>query len=72
MTDTLLIGPDKLAELLDISKRTLWRWCSGGKVPRPIIDGHTKRWSLNEIGMWIAAGCPCRKMWEIQKKSGKG
>jgi predicted DNA-binding transcriptional regulator AlpA len=47
-----------VAELLNISTRTLWRLKSGGQVPAPVRFGGTVRWRLDEIKNWIAEGCP--------------
>lgn len=55
---TQLITIDEFAKLLKVSKRTLWRWVSGGSVPSPLRLGGTVRWPLDQIRKWIAAGCP--------------
>jgi len=54
----LLMSAEKLALLLDVSVRTLWRLRSAGKLPRPVKIGGCVRWRLAEIRAWIAAGCP--------------
>jgi len=57
-TGPALISATELAELLQISTRTLWRLRSAGKLIRPIRLGGSTRWSLDEVQTWIAEGCP--------------
>jgi predicted DNA-binding transcriptional regulator AlpA len=52
-----LITAAELAEMLNVSLRTLWRWRSGRKVPEPVQLGGVVRWRLDEIRKWIADGC---------------
>lgn len=54
----LLLSAEKLAELLGISIRTLWRLRASGKLPHPIRLGGSVRWRACDIGDWIEAGCP--------------
>ena len=68
---TLLIDANELANMLTISKRTVWRWLSAGRIPRPAIDGHTKRWVKDEILAWVRNGCPVLKVWETINKPRK-
>jgi len=53
-----LISATELADLLQISTRTLWRLRSAGKLVEPIKLGGSTRWRLDEVQKWIAAGCP--------------
>jgi prophage regulatory protein len=55
---SLLVSADRLAGLLQVSTRTLWRLLSAGKLPKPIRLGGSVRWRLDEIGKWIDNGCP--------------
>jgi excisionase family DNA binding protein len=55
---TALITAAELAELMQISPRTLWRLLSAGKIIQPIRIGGSTRWRLREVEEWIAAGCP--------------
>lgn len=61
---SLLISPDELATILKVSKRTLWRLSSGGKLPGVIYVGRSPRWRLDEINAWIVAGCPDLETWQ--------
>jgi excisionase family DNA binding protein len=54
----LLIPAEKVAEILGISKRTLWRLLSAGKLPEPIRLGSVVRWNKDELQDWIEEGCP--------------
>jgi prophage regulatory protein len=56
-----LITPKELAIRLNVSKRTLWRLRSDGRVPPPLRLGGVVRWRLDEVQNWIAAGCPAIK-----------
>ena len=53
-----LISAAELAEMMQISERTLWRLQSAGKLPRPVRIGRSTRWRLEEIREWIERGCP--------------
>jgi len=60
----LLLTSDGLARLLNISKRTLMRLRSVGKLPRPIQLGRLVRWRTTEVHEWVEAGCPALAIWE--------
>ena len=53
----LLITASKLAALLEISTRTLWRLRSAGRLPEPVRLGGAVRWRREDIQNWIAGGC---------------
>jgi predicted DNA-binding transcriptional regulator AlpA len=53
----LLITASKLAALLEVSTRTLWRLRSAGRLPEPVRLGGAVRWRREEIQNWIAGGC---------------
>ena len=53
-----LITASQLADLLNISERTLYRLKSSGQLPRPIHLGGSVRWRLTDIRDWIDKGCP--------------
>ena len=55
---TLLINAEQVANILNISERTLWRLVSGGKVPQPVRIGRSARWRVQDIYDWIESGCP--------------
>jgi predicted DNA-binding transcriptional regulator AlpA len=58
LTAPALISASELAEMLQVSTRTLWRLRSAGKLIKPIKLGGSTRWRLDEVQAWITAGCP--------------
>ena len=67
ITKTTLINAQKFGQLLDISKRQIFRLKATGKIPAPLKVGGSVRWNECEVYEWIAAGCPDRKTWEARK-----
>jgi excisionase family DNA binding protein len=57
----LLVTAEKLAELLCVSVRTIWRLDSAGKLPAPLRFGGNVRWQQSDITAWLLAGCPSRR-----------
>jgi predicted DNA-binding transcriptional regulator AlpA len=68
LTGPLLIDADEVARRLGVSTRTVWRLNSARKLPRPVTLGRSKKWRPEEIGRWVAAGCPPRSAWEPRVK----
>lgn len=66
----LLISAAEFATILSVSKRTLWRLLSAGKLPLAVHIGRSPRWRLDEINAWIAAGCPELHTWNTIAKDG--
>jgi len=56
--EPLLISAEQLAEMLQISTRTLWRLLSSGKLLTPVHIGGSTRWRLEQVRLWIEEGCP--------------
>lgn len=54
----LVLSADQLAELLNISERTLWRLLSAGKLLKPVRFGGNTRWRYAEVMRWLDEGCP--------------
>jgi len=55
----LLLSADDLANLCSVSRATIWRWLSSGRIPGPTLrQGQVVRWSRTVVEEWIAAGCP--------------
>jgi excisionase family DNA binding protein len=55
----VLISVTAVAQMLGISKRSVWRKLSSGELPEPVLRiGHIVRWSLKEVEAWIEQGCP--------------
>lgn len=53
----LLLRPKEAAEMLCVSRATLWRWCAEGKLPAPVRLGGVIRWRSADLTAWVAAGC---------------
>ncbi|QEG37724.1 helix-turn-helix transcriptional regulator [Bythopirellula goksoeyrii] len=53
-----LIAAEELAEMLDVSTRTVWRLLSTGQLVQPLRIGGSVRWRIDEVQEWINNGCP--------------
>ena len=54
-----MLESDELAQILNISKASLWRFLSRGRLPEPIrFTSQCLRWRRAEIEEWIRNGCP--------------
>ncbi|WP_437202110.1 helix-turn-helix transcriptional regulator [Planctomicrobium sp. SH664] len=54
----LLVSVETLAEMLDISPRSVWRRLSSGEMIEPVRIGSSVRWRLRDVEAWVGAGCP--------------
>jgi len=55
---SVLISAETVAQMLNVSPRTVWRLLSAGKLIEPIRIGGNTRWRSAEMRDWIAEGCP--------------
>jgi predicted DNA-binding transcriptional regulator AlpA len=63
-SERLALPAAEVAKLLGISERHLWSMHSTGRLgPRPIALGRAKRWRIEELRAWLAAGAPPRDKW---------
>jgi excisionase family DNA binding protein len=53
-----LIDAKRAAELLDISKRTLWTLSASNAIPSVRIGKKLRRYQLSHLNEWIRQGCP--------------
>lgn len=53
-----MIDVGELAQLLSLSKRSIWRMLSRGQLIKPKKLGGAVRWNLGEVRQWIYDGCP--------------
>ena len=56
--EPLLLAVGDVARLLNVSRLTVFRWRSAGRLPLPVKIGRVVRWRRSEIETWIAQGCP--------------
>ena len=63
-----LLTAKALAKQLSISTRTLWRYRSAGRLPRPVQIGGVGaiRWLQRDIDKWIGMSCPTQKDFEAR------
>jgi len=66
----LALSASEVAETLGISERHLWSLHAAGLVPRPVSLGRSKRWPVDELRAWLAAGSPPRDKWEASSRGG--
>jgi len=64
----LLISAVEAGRLCGISRTTWFGLLSSGRAPRGIRLGRCRRWSVDELRGWIAAGCPPQERWEIMRR----
>lgn len=61
MTDPTLIDEARVLEIVPVSERTLRRWVSAGRFPKPVRLGgdderhNRKAWLREEILAWVKA-----------------
>lgn len=55
-----LLNVKRVAALLGISSRQVYRLADCGKIPRPVRLGSLVRWRRAELADWLSAGCPGR------------
>jgi predicted DNA-binding transcriptional regulator AlpA len=55
--DKKLLRPESVAEVLDISQRTLRTWISTRKFPKPdlVMGEKLKFWRIETVEAWIEA-----------------
>jgi predicted DNA-binding transcriptional regulator AlpA len=59
-----LLAAREAAGLLTVGLTTFWKMHSAGRLPAPVrLTARTVRWRREELGKWIAAGCPKRDEW---------
>jgi excisionase family DNA binding protein len=71
-SDQLLLSVEELASMLSLSRATVWRMVSGGKLPLALRPSPgTVRWRADEIRHWVNAGMPDMMTWQaLQEASG--
>jgi predicted DNA-binding transcriptional regulator AlpA len=62
-----LLTARALGQMLNLSKRQIFRLNSCGKLPASIRIGGSVRWAESTIAKWLAEGAPDRKTFEVIK-----
>jgi predicted DNA-binding transcriptional regulator AlpA len=70
MVAPVLIGPSDLARMIDCSRRHVEHLDTRGHLPKSVRLGRLRKWRLDEITAWIAAGAPPRDEWEAASAAG--
>lgn len=53
-----LLRIEQVAQLLNISERTIYRMQENASIPPPVELLGSKRWQRSVLLQWIADGCP--------------
>lgn len=48
-----LVRPDRILEMLGVSRVTLWKYVRDGKFPAPVKIGATRFWDESEVDEWF-------------------
>jgi predicted DNA-binding transcriptional regulator AlpA len=49
-----LLSVNEVAELLCLSKRSVWRYAATGRLPPPLRLGGVARWNASELRRFVA------------------
>lgn len=55
--EPLFLTAEQLAQLLQVSKRTVWRMRSASQIPQPYQIGGNVRWLREDIENWLRRAC---------------
>lgn len=48
-----LLTAKQLAQTLQVTTRTIWRWSATGQMPPPTTINGVTRWSEEKIHLWL-------------------
>ncbi len=68
----LLLSAADLANLLNVSIRTIWRRRDMGHLPKEVEFGGAIRWRKDEIERWVRSGCVVQQKWTEMERIRKG
>ncbi|HEG43600.1 MAG TPA: DNA-binding protein [Phycisphaerales bacterium] len=68
MVNQQLVDVKKLAEVLSVSIRQVFRLKAENKIPAPMKIGGSIRWKRSEIERWMEWDCPGRETFEAMKQ----
>ena len=52
----LTLDVNEVAQLLGVSKRTVYRLLDAGQIPKPLKLGNATRWRRTDIELFVKAG----------------
>ena len=55
---TVLLRVEQVAAELGVSRRTVWRLVSGGRLPRPLAIGRCRRWRRADVERFVVGLTP--------------
>ena len=61
-----LLTAEAVGKMLSLSKRTIFRLDSSGRIPAPVRISGSVRWVESHIQKWIYLGCPERTVFEAK------
>ncbi len=61
--EALLTDAAGVGKLLQVSVRHVQKLDASGRLLAGISLGRAKRWRVDEVRRWVAAGCPARAVW---------
>lgn len=61
--DDEFLTADQVARILKVSRATVFRLLSSGRLPSGRKLNRCRRWSRREIEAWMAHGCPAAEKW---------
>jgi excisionase family DNA binding protein len=62
--DDEFLNANQLANVLNLSRATIYRLLAAGRLPRGQRLNRCRRWSRREIEAWMAGGCAPAEKWE--------
>ena len=62
-----LITVKTLSKMLVTSVRSIWRYRSSGRLPKPVFVGSSVRWKMSDIQLWIEWDLPSQMEFEALK-----
>ncbi len=63
----LVVDAFGLADMLLVSRSTILKLDSSGRIPNGVCLGRRKVWPIEEIREWLRAGAPTRERWEARR-----
>jgi predicted DNA-binding transcriptional regulator AlpA len=66
-----LVNVKTLSKMLATSVRSIWRYRSSGRLPKPVNVGSSIRWKMSDIQLWIKLGLPTQQEFEAVKANGE-